>query len=595
MNQLIGAGHLAFVNHALSVVLFKDTSSSEVALIKGESLMQRALSDISQTVTRETKIAFILVVISGLLVFPNLGKTCLWEDEAHTAVVAWNILKTGLPLASTGKNFVSITADHSDIRDNIYIWQPWLPNYLAAGSMAIFGKNSFGARYPFAISFMILIPLSYLFFKRFEGQWKNQSIITAILLVVSIPLLLHSRQSRYYVLVPLFNILIVSAYLRFMAEPRLRYIIAIVIWSTALFNSFPPGAILIGLAIGIDLIRRRPGLKVWQLVSVGFLFCLILNLPVFIFCKMWNRQYGFQPGYSSFRVFGMYLLRYLITINNYFFPISVILAAGLFNLKRIGDFSWSKINDETILFIIICVTQVVGFSILSDYPFTRYLIGISPFILYLGAGLILSISCMLKQRLISWIIVLLIVSTNITNLVPLFFLRSTDLKNVQWSTAGVDGELITEGDVGFGFARGEVGALINMKFGYPLLEYVKSIIDPPKGPIDMIVGYLEKEASPNDHVKITYGDLPLMFHTDLFVISSTEVGPPAPEWLINRHFNPIILDSDFNGAKSNFHYTKVELPVGDVQWNNQPDPLYHFNTTPTNDMVPFVKILKRID
>ena len=555
--------------------------------------MQHAVSDLTRTWTREIAIALLLVVFSSLLVFPNLGKTCLWEDEAQTAVVAGNILETGLPAASVGKNFVSILADHSDIRNNIYVWQPWLPNYLAAGSMAIFGKNSFGARFPFALAFVILIPCCYVFFKKFDAYSNRQTLITAILLAGCVPLLLHSRQCRYYMLVPLLNVLIVDEYIRLTARPRLKHIVIITIWATALFNSFPPGAILLGLAIVLDLLRRKPDRKIVWLASAGFLLCLLVNLPVFMYCKMWDRQFGVQPGYSSLHVFGMYLLRYVVTINNYVFPLVIIIVAGLFNLRRIAVFSWNKINDETMLFIIICVTQVVGFSMLSDYPFTRYLIGVIPFVMFFGAGAILSISG--TRQWLAWIIVFIIVFTNGTNLVPLFFLRTSDLKNTPWSTAGIDDRLLGTENVGYNLARGEVGELIRMKHGYPLPEYINSIANPPKGPIDMIVSYLKQEATPNDRVKISYEDLPLMFHTDQFITSSTEVGPPAPEWLIYRHFNPMEEDPDFVRITGKYHYSEIELPVGDVQWNNQPDPLYHFNTTPTNERVPYVRILKRID
>lgn len=541
--------------------------------------------------TRDIAIAFIIIVLSSLLVFPNLGKTCLWDDEAQTAIVAGNILTTGLPTAAVDKSFVSILPDHSDVRNGIYIWQPWLPNYLVAGSMAIFGRNSFGARFPFALAFVMLVTVSYFFFNKFDQKRNNLSLITVILLVSCIPLLLHSRQCRYYILVPLLNILIVKEYLRFMAEPKLKYIAGITIWATALYNTFPPGAILLCLALGIDFIRKMPNRKTLQLASAGLFLCIIINLPVFVFCRMWDRQYGVQPGYSGLHVFGMYLLRYITTINNYFFPVFVIFIAGLFNWKRIIQCSRNKINDEIILFIIICVTQIIGFSVLSDYPFTRYLIGIVPFILFLGAGCILSISA--KRQWLSWIIVFIIVSTNITNLLPLSLMRGSDLKNAEWTSAGIDSQFLQAGNVGFSFARGEVGQLIRMAPGYPLLDYIKSIVNPPQGPIDVIVNYLNKEASPNDRVKISYGDLPLMFHTKQFITSSTEVGPPAPEWLIYRHFNPMTEDAEFARITRNYNYTTVELPVGDVQWNNQPDSLYHFYATPTIEMAPFVKILRR--
>mgnify|MGYP003694417251 CR=1 FL=1 len=47
--------------------------------------------------------------------------------------MAQNVLRTGLPSASDGKNLVSIFADHRDIRSGLSIWQPFAPVYAAAG------------------------------------------------------------------------------------------------------------------------------------------------------------------------------------------------------------------------------------------------------------------------------------------------------------------------------------------------------------------------------------------------------------------------------------------------------------------------------
>src|SRR5207249_10196979 len=110
--------------------------------------------------------SFRLVTISAVLVFWHLSSNCLWEDEAQTALVGRNIVSKGVPAASDGKTFVSIFPDHRDIRDGIYIWQGWFPAYLAAGSMTVWGRNAFGARFPFAAAFVILIYVYYSFLKR---------------------------------------------------------------------------------------------------------------------------------------------------------------------------------------------------------------------------------------------------------------------------------------------------------------------------------------------------------------------------------------------------------------------------------------------
>src|SRR6266568_7222179 len=127
---------------------------------------KKMLSDSFAIKLNQRIIVLVLIAISAALVFWNLGATSLWEDEAQTALVARNILATGVPTASDGKNFVSIFTDHRDVRGAIYIWQGWFPSYLAAGSMAIWGRNAMGARFPFAVAFLVLIGFYYGFLRK---------------------------------------------------------------------------------------------------------------------------------------------------------------------------------------------------------------------------------------------------------------------------------------------------------------------------------------------------------------------------------------------------------------------------------------------
>lgn len=534
----------------------------------------------------------LLVAVAALLVFPNLGTTSLWEDEANTANIAVNVLKSGLPLASDGKNLVSILPGHADIRDGIYIWQPWLPNYLAAGSMAIFGADAFGARFPFAFLFLVLVAASYLFFRRLAAETPLVAPIAALLVATSIPLLLHARQCRYYILVPLLNLLITERYFRFEAEPRLRHVVLFSAWFFALFNSFAPGAVVIALTLGAIALAKRPDAQKKRLLLTGFLLCLVSNLPVFLYTRMWDRQFGVQPGYSDAGVFAMYLLRYLLTINNYFFPLTLLALALALRCRRAGWLRSGWNLDEAGVPALICLAQVAWFSLLSDYPFTRYLVGIAPFLAFLGARSIVAAAG--DRRWLSWALALAVVATNALSVLPLTPLRGSSLAEARWTSAGISGELLDPEKVGLSFARGEVSLLLKSEPSLPMTQYIEALLHPPLGPVDFIVAYLKEKAGPNDVVKISYEDQPLMFHTGLSVTSATEVGPAAPQWIIQRHFNPnLTVDDAFIAATQAYDYSTVELPVGDVQWNNQPDPLYHFYETPASDQAPKVRILHR--
>jgi hypothetical protein len=246
-------------------------------------------------------------------------------------------------------------------------------------------------------------------------------------------------------------------------------------------------------------------------------------------------------------------------------------------------------KDIQFLLLCICIIQVVGFSLLSDYPFTRYLIGITPFLMMLAAALILKIAG--KNIWFSWALVLLITLTNILNILPLIPLRNTKIQAVPWTTEGINSDFLEAGNIGYSFARGEVKQLINTSLSLPLANYIGSILAPPQGPVDGIVAFLNKAAAPDDRVKIAYGDRGLMYHTDLLIIGKTQRGPPDPEWFVWRRFNGIGLEG-FLRATQGYRYSMIELPVPDLQWNNRPDPLYHHFRSPSKAS-PRVKIFKR--
>ncbi|MDH5324249.1 MAG: hypothetical protein OEZ68_20540 [Gammaproteobacteria bacterium] len=532
----------------------------------------------------------VLVLISALLIFPGLGGTSLWTDEAHTAVIAQNIAETGFPYASNGKNLVSIFPDHRDIRDGIYIWQAWIPSYLAAVSVSVLGNTAFAARLPFALLFILLIVASYHIFNSWQPD-RQRSLLAIALMLGCVALLLHARQCRYYILVPLLNLLIVYSYLKLLEQPNPFSATQIVIWTTLLFNSLFPAAPILGLALGVDLIFRRPDRHVLKYILVIVAILLLINMPIAWYTRVWDRQFGIQPGYSSIPVFSAYLFRYAITINTYIFPLILVFVALVWRWREV----LRKVRNDPIVFLLltICVTQLLFFSLASDYPFTRYMLGILPFVLYLGAACIRGMTG--NSMVLSWSLVVVITISNTLQVLPLSILKYTRLQQANWTTNGVNGSYLDVKNVGLSYAKGEIKTIINTPMGSPLIQYILSALNSPKGPIDWIVKYLNENALPSDRVKISYGDLPLMFHTNFSVISAPMVGPSAPEWFIPRTFNPPVIDKNFVESLNNHKYELVELNAPDIQWNNRPDPLYHFYNTPVESHLPKIKIYRKIE
>ncbi|MFO7986201.1 MAG: hypothetical protein R6U38_10060, partial [Desulfatiglandaceae bacterium] len=93
-----------------------------------------------------------VICMALFLLFYNLDDRLLWGDEAETALLAQNIGKYKVPKVTDGKNVITLLGKGHDYNDdNIWVWSPWLDEYVAAASFVILGKSTFSARLPFAL------------------------------------------------------------------------------------------------------------------------------------------------------------------------------------------------------------------------------------------------------------------------------------------------------------------------------------------------------------------------------------------------------------------------------------------------------------
>jgi hypothetical protein len=307
---------------------------------------------------------------------------------------------------------------------------------------------------------------------------------------------------------------------------------------------------------------------------------------------IWERQYSAQQGYSDLETFATYLLRYLLTLNAYFFPFLLLIPAAILRWRDGARLTAPK-NEVTCLFLTLCIVNLIVVALMSDFPFSRYLVGMAPFLLYLGARSIQVVSG--GRPWLAWSLVALVLSTNLLHLTLALPLRASSLAAAPWTLAGVDMHLLQPQRGGVSYARGEIQELINLPVAATLPRYITSVVDPPMGPIDAIAGYLNEHAEPSDRVKIAYGSSGLMFHTELEVVNAKQVGPLAPEWIIDRHFAQLRMSDVWLASIDPYDYVRIELPVADVQWNNRPDPLYHHFVSPAEGLAPKVWLLRRRD
>src|SRR5438445_378449 len=161
-----------------------------------------------------------LVLVAAVLIVPGLGDRYLWDDEAETALLAKNVIRFGVPVAWDGASLISQECG-SDYDAN-YLWRqtPWLPIYLTAASLSVFGASAFAARLPFALLGILAVPSMYLLARRLFAA-RLTALVAAGSLLFSVPFLLHVRQCRYYALAIFAAIWILYFFFTLQRSPRL--------------------------------------------------------------------------------------------------------------------------------------------------------------------------------------------------------------------------------------------------------------------------------------------------------------------------------------------------------------------------------------
>ncbi len=155
-----------------------------------------------------------LVALAALVpLFANLGAGPLWSDEADTAVFARTILQSGLPSAWDGTTFTDSDSGKRIAPNLVLVGTPWVPYYVTAASLAIFGETSFAARLPFALAGLATLPLLYLLVLRVT-QDRRAALFAGVLLLFTVQFLIYARQCRHYALNMLLSVALLLAFFR---------------------------------------------------------------------------------------------------------------------------------------------------------------------------------------------------------------------------------------------------------------------------------------------------------------------------------------------------------------------------------------------
>ena len=461
----------------------------------------------------------VLAALAVFGLFANLDDRLLWADEAETALLASNITEFGWPLADDGKNDLGRTRPGSRSEHALWIWSPWLDEYVAAGSFLVLGRSTLSARLPFAaialLSVLLLARIAW------RASRSHEFVATALLLYVTcVPMLLHARQARYYAILLFAQLWLLYGVQRAMRStwPRSSLHVAGALSAIFYCNYIVLPGNVIGLGVAALLLRKRhPALL--RSVGVGGIAALALALPWLVYARP-----GGQAALLGVAKLPSHLVYYLGEIHYH------IVSLGLLALPLLGlaierwwpgaaarvpaeaRRLWEKQagRDLRVVIVSLAGAQLLFLGFAPD-RFFRYLTPMIPLLLLLLAYLLMRFVPWRSLRLV--VLGVLVASNLMSTAMALPFPK-------QHRTA----------------------------FSYP--TFLRSISNSYEDRLEAVLDRFGADFAPEHSAFVDDHELPLIFYTDMRIVEARRaeriwressdqhpdwVFPSAPSALLDRH------------------------------------------------------------
>lgn len=325
----------------------------------------------------------LLVALFTLLLVPNLAVRPLWQDEAETALVARQMVNSGiwLPYASDNQGPISQDWNYQFSVSPLWRWHPWVQFYVTAISFKFLGVNTLAARLPFALIGITAFACYLRILSAYGPRSSGFRLIAAFGFLLSVPILLHFRQSRYYALSLLFYLMSIDGYLKL---SKGRSGITYIIGSIGLFHSFLPGAFTLQLSFWIHqayrlaksrLVPRHD--RIFRQFLAAFSVTLLFTMPWAIWLKIGGQNLNFSP-----ELIKQHLIQHYVYIHRFIFPMF-----GLLPLVHRQTRNKFFHHPTLPLFVIIIATNLILYTVNHPY-FFRYLLPVIPLIIFTASWLV---------------------------------------------------------------------------------------------------------------------------------------------------------------------------------------------------------------
>ena len=511
------------------------------------------------TNTKNVLIYVAIALLAAFALFYNIDDRLLWGDEAETALLAVNINKYKLPTVTDGKNFITLLGlGHDSNKDNIWVWSPWLDEYIAAASFFLFGKNTFTARLPFVlIAFLSVLFFVWMAYKIFNNH--EMTIFATLLYVTNVPFLLHARQCRYYALIIFAQIWMIYGYQQLTKEKYRKGVIHITIALTVQFYCnyiVVPGNILSLYLAALLIFRTHRHLL--RALSTCIIIFAILIAPWLIYAQPWD-----QTSRIGLQNFGENFIYYLSSIHFYIVPLALfIIPLIVYCANRSGlyasDVHHSPVKDTEILLWVLIPIHILLLCVTPGGYF-RYITPLIPVLILLASNILVNY---IKFRIIRNLLVAALCLSNIVAVLSAYPERGAHCIKL------------------------------------PFVQFVSEITSDYEDRLEDVVTYFRQNAESDESVFVFDPEFPLIFYTDMRIVDGRFKRKiyrhDLPDWILTESASGVPSNPSVNLAKSLIrHYKPITITVHDtLRGGSRPDPHVHapFTTPKMKKTVIYKKI-----
>jgi len=524
-----------------------------------------------------------LIPFSFLMIFIGLSNSALQVDEGADTFVSSTILKYGAPYHNDELNS---TMEYASIHDKgLFLYRTWLPYYLQAGSLLIFGKTTFAARLPFAF-LGVTAAIALYFFTLKLTKKKSVAFLATLFLIASVPTLIYFRTARYIGLPILFTILLLYSYITIYDKKFWNpwpLIITSILYFHTMYVAFV--GIILGALTHFYINRKsttlendKQAIKAAIITSLFTLPWLWFIFPVFEKIPEFYLSASDQIDTTNWR-FIKNFTGYLFQLNNYIFPFIFI---PLLMTKSLHFFR------NEIQLCLCCISGLIVVSLMHTIPLQQYIAGSFP-LWYILLALIV-VEVFPSQLIIRFILTTTLIFTNIINVGPFLSIKEVLKNNSDWFNKSIYTNNVYK------------SVVREIKIKSVFHSHLLEISNRYQGPLDKIITFFEKNGKPSDSFYIDNEHESFVFYTGMKGIHRDAIkAQDRPNWIILRGDDRNTMDGESSSEiaknirailKKN-NYSKITLNAPSIRVNNTYDiQIHHFHSPLLADKIIVYKLVE---